>query len=224
MVKTMEESHEPQLPVVSAQAPPPVSPFQPAPINIVAPVKRPGRWLVFRRTMRLLFRRWLYAMTIVFRTLRPFSGFVVVIVALLGVIGWMGVQLWWPTASVPNDVRVAALPPAPSVEHYIQGQQTFDANLMWEALSPKYQANQLEQGISKATLQAQVDKERSQGFQYSHYDYVGGIKLDNGGNMYFYAVDVALQSQHLKVPYTYIADTDGKIVYIMAPKLSGGDN
>src|SRR5262245_48589891 len=130
MVKTMEGSHDPQLPVVST---PPMLPAAPTPI--APPAKRPGRFLVFRRAMRLLFRRWLYVMTVLFRWMRPAVGFVAVIAVLLGVVGWLAAQLWWPGGDAPRDVRVAPLPPPSAIETFLQGQQTYNAELMWQAYS-----------------------------------------------------------------------------------------
>src|SRR5262245_23139753 len=214
MVKTMEGSHDPQLPVVSAPA---ALPAQPAPNPIAPPTRRPGRFLVLRRLTRLLFRRWLYAMTILFRWMRPAIGYLAVIVALLGVIGWMAVQLWWPAGDAPKDARVAPLPPASSVESFLQGQQTYNAELMWQAYSSDYQAAQLERGATKAVLQAQADSQRRRGLQYVRADYIGGVVLEDGRSMYFYTVDLALEAQHGKFPYVFTADTDGKIVEIDSP-------
>ena len=214
MVKTMEGSHESQLPVVSTPA---VLPAQPVPNPIAPPAQRSGRFLVFRRLIRLLFRRWLYAMTVLFRLMRPVIGYVAVIVALLGVIGWMAIQLWWPAGDAPRDVRVAALAPTSAIESFLQGQQTYNAELMWQAYSADYQAAQLDRGATKAVLQAQADSQRRGGLQYVRADYIGGVKLEDGKSMYFYTVDLALASQHGKVPYIFTADPEGKILNIDSP-------
>jgi hypothetical protein len=221
MVKTMEGSHDPQLPVISTppvSAAPPTLPAQPVPAPIAPPAKRPGRFLVFRRVTRLLVRRWLYAMTILFRWLRPVAGFLVTIVALLGVIGWLAAKLWWPAGEVSKDVRVAPLVPAPAVEHYIQGQQSFNADLMWESLSPAAQASRLENGVSKDVMQVQANRQRLGGVQYRHYDYIGGVKLKDGGSMYFYAVDLDTPQGSGKLPFTFVADSDGKVQGVIAPQ------
>jgi hypothetical protein len=212
MVKTMEGSPEPQFPVVSVPA---ALPAQPVPI--ASPAKRPGRFRVFRRLTRLLFHRWLYAMTILFRWMRPAIGYVAVIVALIGVIGWMAAQLWWPAGEAARDARVAPLPPASAIETFLQGQQTYNADLMWQAYSTDYQAAQLERGATKAVLQAQADSQRRRGLQYVRADYIGGVKLDDGRSMYFYTVDLALETQHGKFPYIFTADPEGKIVEIDSP-------
>jgi hypothetical protein len=212
MVKTMEGSPEPQYTVVNTSVP-----LAAQPQVIAPPAKRPGRFLVFRRLTRLLFRRWLYAMTILFRWMRPVAGYLAAIVFLLGVCGWMAVQLWWPTGEAPKDARVAALPPTSAIEAFLQGQQTYNAELMWQAYSPDYQAAQLERGATKAVLQAQADSQRRRGLQYVRADYIGGVKLEDGRSMYFYTVDLALETQHGKFPYIFTADPEGKIVEIDSP-------
>jgi hypothetical protein len=156
-------------------------------------------------------------MMILFRWLRPIVGFAAVVIALLGVIGWMAVQLWWPAGDTLRDARVAPLPPPSAVEAFLQGQQTYNAELMWQAYSADYQAAQLERGASKDVLQAQADNQRRRGLQYVHSDYIGGVKLEDGRSMYFYTVDLALQTQHGKFPYIFTAGPDGKIVDIDSP-------
>jgi hypothetical protein len=212
MVKTMEGSPEPQYPVVNAPAALPAQPAAATP-----PAKRPGRFLVVRRLTRLLFRRWLYAMAILFRWMRPAIGYLAIILMLVGVIGWMATQLWWPAGEAPRDARVAALAPASAIESFLQGQQTYNADLMWQAYSTDYQAAQLERGATKAVLQAQADSQRRRGLQYVRADYIGGVKLEDGRSMYFYTVDLALQTQHGKFPYIFTADPEGKIVEIDSP-------
>ncbi len=172
---------------------------------------RPGRFLILRRALRLLMRRFVYALARVGRVLRPYAAFLAIIVVLAGMVGVLMLALVWSTRTAPADTRVAAIMPAESVETYIKGQQDFNANLMWDAFSPNYQANQLSKGASKLTLQNQVDQERKVGIRYARYDYVGGVPISSGGNMYFYSVQYEVGSTHVEVPATYIVDTEGKI-------------
>jgi hypothetical protein len=165
-----------------------------------------------------LARRWLYVMAILFRWMRPFIGFVAAVAALLVVILWMSVQLWGPASTASQDARVAALPPSPDVEHYIQGQQTFNADLMWASLSTEAQAARLQSGASKLTMQSQVDQDRLRGVQFLHYDYIGGVKLRDGGTMFFYAVDLDTPERTSKLPFTFVADKDGKVRGLIAPE------
>jgi len=213
----MDGQHESQLPVVSAPPQLAAPVIQAEPASVASPPRRPGRFLVLRRAIRLMFRRWLYAMTLLFRWMRPVAGFVAVILVLLGVMGWMAAQLWLPSAGTQRDVRVAPLQPPGAVEAFLQGQQTYNAELMWEAYSPHYQAAQLQRGASKDMLQAQADSQRRRGLQYVHSDYIGGVKLDDGRSMYFYTVDLTLESQHATLPYIFTADPQGKIVEIDSP-------
>ena len=205
----MEEPGEPQYPVITPQAPPHYPQW--------VPIAPPGRGHLIRRTTRLLLRRLLYHLALVGRFLRPFAGFVAVIVVLLGVIAWMGILLWWPRSEAPSFQRAESLPPAAGIERFIQGQRNYDANLMWDSYSSAYQAGQLQSGASKATLQAEADNERQAGLHYLRYDYIGGIKLEDGGGMYFYAVDVEIPNQHAKLPFIFTADDDGNIVKISSP-------
>jgi hypothetical protein len=210
----MEETRESQQAVAAPVA---YQPAYPTPQNpYYAPPAKAGRWLRFRRLCRLMLRRLMYAGLVVGRVLRPYAAFVVVIIALLGVIGWMSYMLWAPKAAPAAFNRADSLPPAAAVETFIKGQQDFNADMMWDAYSTDYQANQLAAGASKATLQAQASSQRSAGLQFDHYDYIGGVTLDNG-SMYFYSVDLSLQNQHARFPIIFKADQDGKIIGIDSP-------
>src|SRR6266536_2625921 len=93
---TMEETREPQQPS-AAPLVYPAQPVYPAPQPpYYAPAPKIGRFVRFRRLMRLLLRRLLYGSVVVGRVIRPYAGFVVAIIALLGVIGWMSYLLWGP--------------------------------------------------------------------------------------------------------------------------------
>jgi hypothetical protein len=210
----MEETREPQQAVAPPAAYQPVYPAPQSPYY--APPVKVGRWNRLRRTSRLLLRRLLYGATIAGRVLRPYAAFIVVTLGLLGVIGWMSYLLWGPKVETAAFERADSLPPAAAVETYIQGQQSFNADMMWDAYSTDYQANQLANGASKATLAAQASSQRSAGLQYVHYDYIGGVPLDNG-SMYFYSVDLSLQNQRARFPIIFKADQDGKIIGIDSP-------
>ena len=59
-------------------------------------------------------------------------------------------------------------------------------------------------------MQAQANSERTGGLQYRRYDYIGGVKL-NDGEHYFYAVDLSSPQGSAKLPITFLADSDGKV-------------
>jgi hypothetical protein len=211
----MEENREPQQVVAAPAAYPPAYPAPQNPYYTPPPVKV-GRWSRTRRTGRLLLRRLWYGSAVVGRLARPYATFIVIMIALLGVIGWMSYLLWGPRSAPAVFERAESLPPAAAVETYIQGQQNFNADMMWDAYSTDYQANQLANGASKATLQAQASSQRTAGLQFVHYDYIGGVTLDNG-SMYFYSVDLSLQNQRARFPIIFKADQDGKIIGIDSP-------
>ena len=170
---------------------------------------RPGAGNVFRRAMRLLLRRLMYFLTIGTRPFWRFAPFAAVIAILLGTIGWMGFQLWSPASG--RDSRSTFISPSSDVVNYIKGQQNYNAELMWAAMSADLQASQLSGGASKQTLQVTVDKKKANGLSYSDYEYVGGVPSDSGGTMYFYAVAIQYQGQSLKLPMTITVNKDGKI-------------
>jgi len=160
-----------------------------------------------------------YGTAVVGRFLRPYTATLVVAFVLLGVIGWMSYLLWAPKAAPAAFQRAESLPPAPAVETYIKGQQAYNADMMWDAYSTDYQAAQLANGASKGTLQAQADSVRTQGIQFVHSDYIGGVQLDNGGSIYFYTIDLSKAELHRRFPYVFTADADGKIVDVDSPFL-----
>lgn len=180
---------------------------------------KPGFGTVFFRTLRLLLRRFLYVLAIVGRPLRPFAGFLIVILALIGVIGWMSFALWGPKSGAPRDSRVTFLAPAAAVENYIKGQQDFDASAMWASLSDDYQAEQLAKGVTQDNLQSRIDSQKRQGIQFSKFDYVGGKEINDGGKMFIYSVDVEVKSNRGSekgtLPITFMVDQDNKVVRIM---------
>lgn len=172
--------------------------------------------LVVRRTLRLILRRALYAATRILRPLWRYAPFVAVVAVLLGTIGWLSFQLWSPTAATTRDLRTSMIPPSSAVENYIQGRRNFNADLMWSTLSSGYQAQRMQNGESKSNLQAQYDKEKTAGVTFLNYDYIGGVNLEDGSKMYFYATKIQLGSQKLDLPTTFRVDQDGKVQRIYA--------
>jgi hypothetical protein len=213
---TMQESREPQQANTGSIAYPPVYTAPQNPYYPPAPPVKISVWTRFWRMNRLLLRRLLRGSMVVGRVLRPYAATLIVAIVLLGVIGWMSYLLWGPKAGVPSFQRANAIPPAGAIETFMQGQQSFNADMMWDAYSTDYQATQLASGASKATLQAMTTARHNQGFQYVHYDYIGGVAV-GAGSMYFYSVDLTVQNQHHYIPIIFQTDADGKIVDISSP-------
>jgi len=216
----MEETRESQQAGAGPVAYQPVYPAQQPPYY--APPTPPipaGRWVRFRRLCRLMLRRLWYGRVVVGRALRPFAATLVVAIVLLGVIGWMSYLLWGPKAAPATFQRADSLPPSPAVETFIKGQQDYNADMMWDAYSTSYQASQLANGASKATLQALANSVRTQGIQFLQSDYIGGVQIEDGGSTYFYSLDLAQGQQHRRFSYIFTADADGKIVDVDSPFL-----
>jgi hypothetical protein len=215
MEEPRDQQRQPSGPVVYPQqyaAPQAAYPYYPQ-----APAQPAGAGTRFFRMLRLILRRLLYGFVVVGRTLRPVAGAVLVGVLSLGVIGWLGWMLWGPKPGAPEFARADSIPPAQAVQTYLQGRKEFNADQMWDAFSTDYQAAQLNQGASKATLQSQANNEKLMGLQYGSAEYIGGVTMDDGGSMYFYTLDISVQSQKVKVPMIFTSDRDGKIESIMSP-------
>jgi hypothetical protein len=215
----MEEPRDQQRqPAGQAIYPPQYAVSQPPyPYYQPAPAPRVGLGGKLARVLRLLLRRFLYALVLFGRSLRPIAGAVIVGVIALGAIGWFAWQLWGPKPGVVDIGQVASIPQAPAVQSYLQGRKSFDAELMWEAYSSDYQAEQMSVGASKATLQSQANVEKQRGFQYGATEYIGGIPLDDGGSMFFYSLTISVQSQKVKVPLVIMSDREGKISNMIDP-------
>jgi hypothetical protein len=181
------------------------------------PVARPSAWQVLMTFLRLILRRSIYGVMWLLRPFKRYAGFIVIVLALLGVIGWMGSQLWGAKLAEPADPRVPAIAPAPAVENYLTGRKSFDANLMWEAFSNSYQASMLQEGGSKATLDVMARQEKQRGLQYRNVKYIGGIDRDEGGHYYYYSVDLVFPGGSIQVPITFVANREEKIEGIFSP-------
>lgn len=220
-VTPMEQPREPQPQGGAAPYPYPYQPYPPA---APQPAPRRSAWRVFTSFIRLILRRLVYGIVWILRPIRPHAGFAIVTLVLLGVIGWLAATLYGPKLAEPADPRVAALPPTAAVENYLTGRTTFNADLMWEAFSGDYQARQLQNGASKTTMQSTARQEQRTGLQYNRVQYIGGVKLDDGGHMYYYSIDVAIQNQKYRVPIIFMTDRDEKIELIMYPLDNAASN
>jgi len=159
----------------------------------------------------------LYAIVWVLRPLRSHILFAIVTIALLSVIGWMSYTIWGSKSAASADPRVAVLEPAPAIQNYLTGRKTYNADLMWEAFSNNYQARQLQNGGSKSTMQSVARQEKRLGLEYRKIQYIGGVKLDDGGHMYNYSVDVVVNKRTFRLPVVFMSDREEKIEYIISP-------
>jgi hypothetical protein len=194
----------PEQPVAAPVAPPP-------PVSRLVVGERLARLLLLR-IARLAARLWLL--------MRPRLGWVALTAFLLGVIALLGLLLIVPrlvgAANDPGDARVALILPADSVVDFLRGQQTYDADLMWQSFSPELRSALEQQAITRDTLAEQVESERQAGQRYRSFNYVGGVEIDGRQKMYFYVVEVQSPAPERSGTFSFIftVDRNGKIISV----------
>jgi hypothetical protein len=167
------------------------------------------------RLVRLLVLRLLAGMLGLGRALRPHAGWLAVLGVLGGVIMVQAFLLVAPRIfrSDTGDNRVALLSPPQAVVSFLEGQSTYNADLMWDAFSPEFQANLMQRGASKESIAAQAEDERLAGRRYRTVSYIGGIQLGDRSR-YYYVVDIDSPQPEQAGSFSFIftVNRDGKIV------------
>lgn len=185
-------------------------------------------WKVVRRLLALFIRAFVW---------HPVVGLVTVVLAL----GAVGMLLGGPDAlggrptdtatpsttstspaitqpDAPLAVQSAAqASPTPSLDEYIKGMTTFDAQLMWDALDQQAVQAMTTQGGSQAALQQQLDDRKQNGARYDDVTFIGGYPLQNGDHYFFYVVSrhgFAGPGIADQVFFVFTVGQDGKIVKI----------
>jgi hypothetical protein len=113
-----------------------------------------------------------------------------------------------------SNLRPQSAPTA--TEDYLRGNQTYNADLVWNSLDSDAQSRLSAQGGSRDDLQQQMDAAKQRGVQISEMSYIGGKSLPDGTSMQFYLVGVR-QQQGSNVdyqPYMFTLDRDGKIAKV----------
>lgn len=215
----MEDTRDQQLNPAA-----PAGPYQPTPQRGVyeqpaAAAPAPSALEVVDRLARLLLRRGVHLLYGLWRWVSPRLGWVLLTAFLLSVIGALSMALVLPRlvrGEPTGDLRAALIQPAPSVVDFLRGQQTYDADMMWEAFSPGLQAALEQREITREALAQQAESERQAGQRYRDAEYIGGVDLDGGQRMYFYAVDVDAPTPERSGTFSFIftVDRDGKIVSV----------
>ncbi|NJN16215.1 MAG: hypothetical protein HC822_08040 [Oscillochloris sp.] len=195
-------------------------PPMPAPGLSVPPQRdrSPSRRDIFGRTVRLLLRRLLYLFVHVGAIVRPRIGWVLLVLFLLGVIGLQSALMVVPRlmAAFATDTRAALLVPSASVEQFLEGQSSFNADLMWDSFSPAFQTVLQERGGSREALAAQIESERLAGQRYGAIAYVGGVTIDSEHRRFFYTINVESPTPERNGLFSFIftVDSDGKILSV----------
>jgi hypothetical protein len=172
---------------------------------------------VIERVTRLVLRRAAYGLILGGRAIRPRLGWIVLTLFLVGVIGMETVALIAPLFIARlTDNRPPAIPTSPAVESFLQAQARYDAEMMWESFSPRFQAALIDQGTSKDQLAAKMKRAHDGGQRYTKISYVGGLTLAGEEAMYFYVVDVTSgqTSQSGTISFVFTVDKSGKITNI----------
>jgi hypothetical protein len=194
---------------------PPVAPAQgdqpPA-----APV-RVGPFTVAVRLARLILIRVVSGLSRGGRALRPHAGWLLALTMLFAIIVAQAFLLVAPRIfrSANTDTRVALIPPPAAVVSFLEGQSTYNADMIWEAFSPELQANLSQRGASKELIAAQVEDERLAGRRYRTVSYIGGIQLGERSR-YYYVIDIDSPQPDQAGSFSFIftVNRDGKIVGI----------
>jgi hypothetical protein len=145
---------------------------------------------------------------------------VIVLVALIAGVALVVFQAGLPTLSLslpsaPFKVGGGGAPNA--TESYMKGTETFNAELVWNALSDEAQGRYRSRGGSMQALQSQMDQAKQAGAQLDHVTYIGGQSFPDGTSMHFYTVltrGPQARSDAEPVPYIFTLDKTGKITRV----------
>jgi len=105
----------------------------------------------------------------------------------------------------------------PSTESYLKGNQTFNADMMWSALSSDAQDRFRSRGATAQDLQRQMEAARDQGTKVDEFSYIGGQRLPDGTSMHFYLVltqGPQSRTDATYIPYIFTLDRAGKIARV----------
>jgi hypothetical protein len=146
--------------------------------------------------------------------------FVILLVALMGGAALLIFQAGLPTLSLslpsaPFSVGSGGAPN--STESYMKGTETFNAELVWNALSDEAQGRYRSRGGSMQALQSQMDQAKQAGAQLEHVTYICGQAFSDGTSMHFYTVltrGPQARTDVEPVPYIFTLDKSGKIVRV----------
>lgn len=143
-----------------------------------------------------------------------------------GILAWIALSVFVEMPSVPGTPR-GELPAAPatpltdgqveSVTEYLKGMTTFDASLMWGALSDDAIRKMQSQGGSLEQLQESLNRAKQRGLSYDGVAYVGGYRIPDGNRYLFYVIarrGAVASSSVEHVWFVFTVDPSGKIAKI----------
>lgn len=146
--------------------------------------------------------------------------FVIVLVALIAGAALVTFQAGLPSLSLslPSpSFKVGSSGAPSSTENYMKGTETFNAELVWNALSDEAQGRYRSRGGSMQALQSQMDQAKQAGAQLEQVTYIGGQAFPDGTSMHFYTVltrGPQSRTDAEPIPYVFTLDKSGKIVRV----------
>jgi hypothetical protein len=148
--------------------------------------------------------------------------FVIVLVALIAGATLIALQSGLPSLSLPlslptSSFKVGSGGAPNATESYMKGTETFNAELVWNALSDDAQGRYRSRGGSMQALQSQMDQAKQAGAQLEQVTYIGGQAFPDGTSMHFYTVltrGPQARTDAEPVPYVFTLDKKGKIVRV----------
>ena len=150
---------------------------------------------------------------------RPIRGVIMLVVILVaaGILAFQGLQQsGMPSLSIGMpSLPLRTLGGAPSAtESYLKGTETYNAELVWSALSDEAVSRYRSRGGSLQTMQSQMEQAKQAGTQLEEITYVGGQSFADGTSMHFYVVlarGPQSRGEAEYVPYVFTLDRSGKI-------------
>lgn len=146
--------------------------------------------------------------------------YVILLVALMAGATLVTLQAGLPafSFSLPSPSFKTGSTGAPtSTESYMKGTETFNAEMVWNALSDEAQGRYRSRGGSMQALQSQMDQAKQAGAQLEQVTYIGGQAFPDGSSMHFYTVltkGPQPQTDAEPIPYVFTLDQSGKIVRV----------
>jgi hypothetical protein len=146
--------------------------------------------------------------------------FVIVLVALIAGAALIALQAGLPSFSfsLPSpSFKVGSNGAPSSTQNNMKGTETFNAELVWNALSDEAQGRYRSRGGSMQALQSQMDQAKQAGAQLDQVTYIGGQAFPDGTSMHFYTVltrGPQSRTDAEPIPYVFTLDKSGKIVRV----------
>ena len=197
---------EPATALAVLPAPPPT------PIYIYEP-EPPRKQSRFRRAVKWPLRKGLKSVYMIGRAAHRHKLIALVVVALLIALGagsYEAYRIANPEPSIPiSDASRPAIPD--SVHHWLHGFVAFNAQEMWDSLSPQMQSTLEQANNSETTLQGALDQNKSSHLTVN-YHYAGGYQTARGASYYIVQVSMRGDSGAGELTWYFVVDdATGKI-------------